>query len=371
MASTHGLNPGFVPMKWWLRITLGAALVLACAAGAQLGTSQTTAQKYGINAKRPVIAGACKVCPWGAIAEIVKSAMQPYGYDVQICYNCATSEGPRMVAGGLKPGPIERAYLGFPMIPRDQMPPPPDAPVDFGATSVQNLWYAYQGTHAYAKEGPRRNLRLLATIQAPNYLIVAVKSDLAITDLSQIKTKKWPVRVLTDGNEVSTAVMDYYGLSRAAIEQAGGHVLRGIVPEDRKNFDVVIHGGTLGNAPEFNVWYEVSQKFDLNYLQLPNDLLIKIAKEHDMELRDIPDGLLRGIDHPIPSVARTGHVVFGRADMPDDFAYLVAKALDEHQDLLQWSHLNYSYNIRTVWKAFGVPLHPGAAKYYRERGYMK
>ena len=140
---------------------------------------------------------------------------------------------------------------------------------------------------------------------------MAAKSDLGITDLSHVKTKKWPVRILTDGNEVSSTVMAYYGL------------------------------------------------------------LAKIAQEQQMELRDMPDGLLRGIDHTISTVARTGHAVFGRADMPDDFAYLVAKALDEHQDLLQWTHLNYSYNIRTVWKAFGVPLHPGAERYYRERGYLK
>jgi TRAP-type uncharacterized transport system substrate-binding protein len=57
--------------------------------------------------------------------------------------------------------------------------------------------------------------------------------------------------------------------------------------------------------------------------------------------------------------------------MPDDFAYTVAKALDEQQSLLQWAHLNFSYNRHTVWRAFGVPLHPGAARYYREMGYMK
>ncbi len=90
-----------------------------------------------------------------------------------------------------------------------------------------------------------------------------------------------------------------------------------------------------------------------------------------MERANIPDGLLRGIDHPIPTVAHTGVVVYGRIDTPDDFAYLVAKALDEHQDLLQWSHLNFSYNVHNVWKAYDVPLHPGAARYYRERGYMK
>ena len=59
--------------------------------------------------------------------------------------------------------------------------------------------------------------------------------------------------------------------------------------------------------------------------------------------------------------------------MPDDFAYTLAKALDEHQDLLQWANgaMNFSYNYRTVWKCYGVPLHPGAERYYKERGYMK
>jgi TRAP-type uncharacterized transport system substrate-binding protein len=56
--------------------------------------------------------------------------------------------------------------------------------------------------------------------------------------------------------------------------------------------------------------------------------------------------------------------------MPDPLAYAIAKALDEQQELLQWSHLNYSYNIHNVWKAFEVPLHPGAARYYKERRYM-
>ena len=355
------------------RRIVGDACVVAAVVIAIASTLHAQEQSYGIQAKRPVIAGACKTCPWVALAEIVKTAMAPYGYDVQICYNCATSEGPREVAGALKPGDIQRAYTAFPFIPRDQMPPPPDAPVDFGATSVQNLWWAYSGTHAYShdKEGPRRNLRLLAAIQAPNYLMAAAKAELGISDLSQVKQKKWPVRILTDANEVSTAVMAYYGLTRDVVEAAGGKILRGAVPAERSDFDVIIHGGSLGNAPEFNVWYEVSQKLDLRFVTLPRDLLAKIAKENDMEFHDIPIGLLRGIDRPIPTIARSGHVVFGRADMPDAFAYAVAKAMDEQQQLLQWTHLNYSYNIHTVWKAFDVPLHPGAARYYRERRYMQ
>jgi TRAP transporter TAXI family solute receptor len=264
------------------------------------------------------------------------------------------------------PNPATEAAL---QLPPNQRYPLPNGPVDFGATSVQNLYRAYEGKGAYATEGPRRNLRLLATIQAPNYLIVAVKSELGVTDLSQLKAKRWPLRVLV-GNEGQEA-LNYYGLTRQAIEAGGGHVGSSTNVAERANFDAVVAGGSLGNAPEFNVWYEVSQKYNLTYLQLPDALLDTLAKENDMQRGSIPNGLLRGIDHPIPTVVRTGHVVFGRDDMPDDFAYLVARALDEHQDLLQWSHLNFSYNSHTVWKALDVPLHPGAAKYYRERGYMK
>src|SRR5882724_8235255 len=167
----------------------------------------------GISLKRPVFGGACKVCPWGAVAEIVKAAMVPYGYDVLICYHCFRADAPRIVAGAKMPPP-SRTGMAPGIIADSDIPSPPDGKVDFGATSVQNLWWAYEGTHQYSGEGPRHNLRLIATIQSPNFLLVAVKSDLGIADLGEIKQKRWPVRLLTDGNDVAPAVLAYYGLSK-------------------------------------------------------------------------------------------------------------------------------------------------------------
>ena len=329
-----------------------------------------SAQDLGIKAKKPVFGGACKVCPWGAMGDIVKEALRPYGYDVQVCYNCSGADAPRIVADAKTPPPIEELWKRAPFL-RNQAPPPPNGPVEFGATGAQFLWDAYQGAGAYAGEQPRKNLRLIANIQSPTYLIVAVRTELGITDLSQIKQKRWPVRVLTSVGSQAMDVLAYYGLTRQAIESAGGHVGAGMAEAERKNFDVAIGEGTLANAPEFNMWYEISQKFDLTYLQLPEDLLAMLARGGEMDRVNIPDGLLRGMDRSIPSVAHTGVVVYARTDTPDDFAYVVAKAMDEHQDLLQWSLLKFSYNTRTVSKAYGVALHPGAARYYRERRYIK
>lgn len=63
--------------------------------------------------------------------------------------------------------------------------------------------------------------------------------------------------------------------------------------------------------------------------------------------------------------------IYVRDDAPDDFAYTVPKALDEHRDLFQVQLEPWYYDHRTVADSKTIPLHPGALKYYRERGYIK
>jgi len=273
-----------------------------------------------------------------------------------------------MVAGAMMATP--------PANPAPDTRPTPKGPVDFGATGAQLLWWAYQGSNMFAKdpEGPRKQLRLIANIQQPVLLVVAVKAASGITDLRQIVEKRLPVRILeADILGDMPTLMEYYGLTKEKVASFGGELRTSSAPENRNNLDVIIGWASLVNAPEYNMWYEISQKSDLTFLALPEDLLDKLAKQYDYERRDLPLGLFRGVDQPVPTVARTGTVIYGRTDMPDDFAYTLAKAIDDHQDLLQWSNgsLNFSYNYHTVWKAYGIPLHPGAARYYREKSYMK
>jgi uncharacterized protein len=334
-----------------------------------LAASFVAAGQSGIKEKKPVFGGACRLCPWGAMAEVVQAAMKPYGYDVQICYNCNAADAPRIVSEARLPPP----YRPDPAVPEILAPrnTPGLGPVDFGAVAIQFLRDAYRGKGVYAKEKPRTNLRLLANIQDPSYVLVAAKVETGITDLSQIRQKRWPVRILTAGiGGDSSLVLAHFGLSKQSIEAAGGHV--GNSPDDREHFDVAIGGGGgMTTAPEWRIWTEISQKFDLHFIQLPEDLLSELAREGEQERGVIPAGLYRGMDRPIATVVRTGTVIYGRNDMPDDFAYTVARAMDEQQQLLQWRHLNFSYNVHTVWNGFEVPLHPGAARYYKEKGYMK
>lgn len=334
-----------------------------------LTTAQTGAVKAtGISAKKPVFGGACRLCPWGAMAQVVKDAMRFYGYDVQICHNCNAAAAPVIVSQAKLPPP----YRKDPAVSVAMAPPndPGLGPVDFGATAVQFLCSAYDGTGIYAREKPMKNLRLIANIQSPWYLVVAAKADTGITDFSQIRQKRWPVRILAAPNDpMVKAILDYYGLSVQAITAAGGYV--GSSPEHLSDFDIMIHGGFMTTAPEFRILNEISQKYDLNYLELADPLLAKLAEQPEIQRGTIPVGMLRGVERAIPTVVRDGTVVYTRDDVPDSFAYDVARAMDERQDLLQWTNQDFSYNVHNVWKACDVPLHPGAARYYRRAGYMK
>jgi len=358
-------------MKRLFSVGLFLALALIVSLGTiRIVKAQDAAKpETGYAVKKPVFGGACKICPWGVEAEFVKKVVDPAGYNVQICYNCAGGPQEAKLVSAAKMPPPLRPNPNLP--PGMDVPPPPNGPLDFGVTSNVYLWWAYQGTHEFAEDGPKKNLRLIGVIQHPSYLMVAVKADSGITDLRQIKEKGMPVRILTGVDSTYMDVLDYYGLTKEWVESKGGRIGPAIRGDERKQFDVIISGGTLENVPEWNIWYEASQKYDLKFLDLPADLIAKIEKDYDMDPGYVPANLFRGVDYPIATAVATGDAVYGRTDMPNDFAYALAKAMDEHQDELQWKIVNLSYNVHTVWKNFDVPLHPGAARYYKEKGYMK
>jgi uncharacterized protein len=316
-----------------------------------------------IASKRPIVAGACIDCPWGLISDILKVALKPHGYDLQVCYTCSRANNPRIVAGQVKP----------PSSDPEGSPPPPSGSVDFGVTSAFNLIGAYQGIRDYAGE-PHKNFRLIAFIEHPQYAVMAVKTSSGITDLHQIKEKRIPVRMMAAQNSATTPILEYYGITKKDVESWDGSFVpfTGTVPTDPDKADVVIWNSLyLGDAPEVRFFYEYTAKNDLRYLPMPQDLREKLAKDLGMKLVNMPRSLFRGVNQPVPTVGRSGHAVYARDDMPADFAYLLAKALDENRSMLLWTHMPLSYESRTVAHVPGVPLHPGAERYYREVGYLK
>jgi uncharacterized protein len=339
--------------------------VLMLSADAVHARETVDVEKTGWNVKRPVMASACECgCPWGELGDFVRESMKLYGYSIILCRNCNRFYGPRLVSEHDYPPPLDEINL------RDGVTERVDARVDFGVTSSAMLSAAYNGT--LAGKGPYRNLRLIAKIEDPFYYLVAARKESGIQDFARVKRQHQAVRIAGADVHMAT-ILQYYGLTADSVKAWGGKVGVSIDEALKGEFDIV--AGFLASPamnPESSYWTALSQKFDLIFLELPEDLLKPIARQNvDAEFVEVHPNLLRGVDRRIKTLGRSGEAVFARDDAPDQAAYDLAKSIDENHGALKWFIRVYTYDPKTVWKNFGVPLHPGAERYYREAGYMK
>src|ERR1051326_5071838 len=170
--------------------------------------------------------------------------------------------------------------------------------------------------------------------------MIAVTRESGLTDLSQVRQRRMPVRIL-GGN---AAIQEYYGLTAKDVEALGGKIFAGSSLLKNPNFDVMIGSGVLASNPEGNMWYEMTMKKDLIFLPIPDEVRKKLVAGSPLAtLVDLPFRFMRGVpDTPIASVGTSGTAIYSRDDVPDQFAYEVARAVDEHHDLLKWGIMPFS-----------------------------
>jgi len=69
--------------------------------------------------------------------------------------------------------------------------------------------------------------------------------------------------------------------------------------------------------------------------------------------------------------ATMGTSIIVSASMADDLAYAIAKTLNDNADRLRRLHASLAdYDPSKAWLNLGVALHPGAERYYREKGWL-
>jgi hypothetical protein len=85
----------------------------------------------------------------------------------------------------------------------------------------------------------------------------------------------------------------------------------------------------------------------------------------------IPGGTYPGHPQPVASIGFP-FMFFARSDVPEDAIYYLTKAAAENQKYIAASVSAMSaWNPEEMWQGLGIELHPGAARYYKERGWIK
>jgi uncharacterized protein len=340
------------------------AAILAIWAGVRCAAS---AAEVPFNTKDPVFGAACQTCVWGGLAEWVREAMALDGKNIRICYNCNGFLSPIIVAEQRRPPALTRWNISHGQATRI------DDPVDFGVTSLDRAEWAYLGVYEYRAYGAHRNMRAIAFIETPNYLVAAVHVKSGIHSLNELKSRKG-LRVAASADPLLQSVLDYYGLTDGVLKANGDTITHVFLTraEQANQFDLMLSAnGAWANSMESRFWPAATLKYRLRFLPLADPLRAKLARQFSLREVTMPRGYMPGVDEPVPTVARQGQVIYGRADMPEKYAYELARALDRHRGLLPYMFIPFYYDPRTVAKMTVVPLDPGAARYYRQVGYLK
>jgi uncharacterized protein len=85
----------------------------------------------------------------------------------------------------------------------------------------------------------------------------------------------------------------------------------------------------------------------------------------------IPANTYKGVTQDVPTVAVNAVLIVGNQLKPE-MVYHLTKALFENQAELASAHAKgKEVSLKYAVQGVSVPFHPGAVKYYKEKGLMK
>ncbi|MBI3434291.1 MAG: hypothetical protein HY056_04325 [Proteobacteria bacterium] len=134
--------------------------------------------------------------------------------------------------------------------------------------------------------------------------------------------------------------------------------------------DIFVQVATIGH-PSIS---EIAQSTPVTFLQPTRDELSIMTKRYGWESKALPKGSFKGQEHDVllPSTTTT---LFASTALADDLAYTIVKTICEKTDRLHKAHkaLAKFDCAHGAWKmqVTGLPLHAGAERYYKERGWLQ
>ena len=252
---------------------------------------------------------------------------------------------------------------------------------DFGFGNPVGLSrMAYLGRGFYNKKIP---LRAIGVFPTWDRLIFAVRKDIGIQSIEDIKKRRYPLRISTrrKGKLQTTLyvieeVLKAYGISLRDIERWGGKIMEATSPgsPDRKDH---IRSGKADAVFDEGVksWGPTALQSGMRFLPIDDTALGKLEKI------GFPSAMLTRKHYPqmnedIRTVDFSGWTYFCHADLPSEIAYNMAKAVDLCYKQIPVDHFDKRpMTMREFCRGgeagqLNIPLHPGAKKYFRERGYL-
>jgi len=239
---------------------------------------------------------------------------------------------------------------------------------DISLGYLHTITNAYQGRGEFKK--PLNKLRYVATLFPSTYQTAVLKKG-DITSYAQLHNKRIiPGKVGYTSRVIAEQVLKAYDMSFNSIKKAGGTVSfvgfsdsAALVKDGHTDALIV-----LTDCP-------AAVLMGLNFS--PGIRFLGIDPEHMKKVLELEPGLIetvipktayKGMSEDVPTVG-TATCLLMNEDVEENVGYAVTKALWEHMDELVAIKKNMSNaKIEDALLGCKIPVHPGAMKYYKERG---
>jgi TRAP transporter TAXI family solute receptor len=235
---------------------------------------------------------------------------------------------------------------------------------------------AYKGLQPFEK--PLEELRALAGGMSMNYFHFYVDAESPLNTMDEIfgQKKKLRLAISQAGSSdtwVLEQVLESYKTNIPELEKAGFTFLRGNYAFQAnqfkdKNADAVFTFLAIPGAAVTEA--SVGRKLKLIDFSASS---LKYLEQFGITTGKIPAGTYEKAANTKDVVtASSGSVITVHKDMSAELAYRLTKAFNDNYEKARKVHSSMeTYAIKDGPTGCGVPLHPGAIKYYKEKGLTK
>jgi TRAP-type uncharacterized transport system substrate-binding protein len=244
-------------------------------------------------------------------------------------------------------------------------------------------------TMAYRGKGPfRKRLSLRTVAVFPSYDVMgfAVHESTGITSLSQIKRERFPLKLSTrlvtqsalrENSTMFTiaAVMRAAGFTFAELRKWKGKIHLAPRPSDPSR-RASIENGTVNAIFDEGIksWARTALENGFRFLPVEG-VVRKSMVGMGYRATVMSKSRFHGLAEDVTTIDFSGWPMIVRADMPDDSAYAICEAIEKRKEVIptdNYKPLDMAQLCANDEEApYDVPLHPGAKRFYRERGYLK
>jgi len=234
-----------------------------------------------------------------------------------------------------------------------------------------------KGEDPYKEKYP--DIRVLGGSFGDTYLHFMVAEDTGITSIDKLVEKKYPLKIGVGRAGVSgewafrKLMEKHYKVSYADIKAWGGTVSLTGYPEIATNLkDRHLDFGFINIAPPAAVIQEAALGRKLILLPFIKEQLEFMKREMGFSIGVIKKEAYPGVLKEDIPTAFMGTVFMVHQKADPGVAYEITKILCENASRLPTiAKCMADFKPEIAWKDMPAELHPGAVRYYKEKGYMR